>query len=223
MGEYTLQVRNTDSWEGWNWGAKHAWGHSPVGQVSLSPNIMLDVSQNTDMILYWGCDSETTPGARTDKPRPACCISGTTWVLTACTFALTSTMEPPFMRTSGFPFFREPTQRSNLRSHTCGSPRTPTRTSTLRPTPWASTVSPSMFWAMWTGSPRHLLGRRRRPEHRSGPSKLWPGSGPRRLPRLPTGTAVPAFGVPIRLKTPVSRWFSSRCGRWGNPVCIRSR
>ena len=31
LGDYTLQVRNTDSWEGWNWGAKHAWGMSPVG------------------------------------------------------------------------------------------------------------------------------------------------------------------------------------------------
>ena len=35
LGDYTLQVRNSDSWEGWNWGAKHAWGHSPVGQISM--------------------------------------------------------------------------------------------------------------------------------------------------------------------------------------------
>ena len=64
LGAYTLQVRNTDSWEGWNWGAKHAWGHSPVGQVSLAPNVMIDVAENSDMILFWGCDAETTPGGQ---------------------------------------------------------------------------------------------------------------------------------------------------------------
>ena len=30
LGGYTLQARNTDSWEGWNWGAKHVWGMEPV-------------------------------------------------------------------------------------------------------------------------------------------------------------------------------------------------
>jgi anaerobic selenocysteine-containing dehydrogenase len=29
MGSYTCQVRNPDSWEGWYWGAMHAWGTGP--------------------------------------------------------------------------------------------------------------------------------------------------------------------------------------------------
>jgi anaerobic selenocysteine-containing dehydrogenase len=31
LGGYTLQMRNTDSCEGWVWGAKHVWGMETVG------------------------------------------------------------------------------------------------------------------------------------------------------------------------------------------------
>ncbi len=31
LGGYTLQTRNTDSWEGWYWGAKHVWGGENLG------------------------------------------------------------------------------------------------------------------------------------------------------------------------------------------------
>ncbi len=61
LGGYTLQTRNTDSWEGWYWGGKHVWGMEPVGQQIPVTNVMLDISQNTEMILFWGCDPETTP------------------------------------------------------------------------------------------------------------------------------------------------------------------
>jgi len=63
LGGYTLQTRNPDSWEGWYWGAKHAWGMEPVGQMLPDTNVMNDISQNTDMLLFWGCDPETTPWA----------------------------------------------------------------------------------------------------------------------------------------------------------------
>jgi anaerobic selenocysteine-containing dehydrogenase len=59
LGGYTLQTRNPDSWEGWYWGAKHVWGNEPLGledQVNLIP----DVGANAQMILFWGCDPETT-------------------------------------------------------------------------------------------------------------------------------------------------------------------
>jgi len=59
LGGYTEQTRNPDSWEGWYWGAKHVWGMEPVGQGKQT-NIIPDVAQNCEMILYWGCDSETT-------------------------------------------------------------------------------------------------------------------------------------------------------------------
>ena len=60
IGGYTVQARNADSWEGWYWGAKHVWGEDPVGQ-GRQTNLWKDISENGDMILFWGCDPETTP------------------------------------------------------------------------------------------------------------------------------------------------------------------
>ncbi|MDN4508467.1 molybdopterin-dependent oxidoreductase [Gordonibacter sp. RACS_AR49] len=62
-GGYTVQARNPDSWEGWYWGAKHAWGMDPVGQNTHSTNTAQDIAQNCDAMLYWGCDLETTTSA----------------------------------------------------------------------------------------------------------------------------------------------------------------
>lgn len=59
-GGYTMQARNPDSWEGWYWGAKHIWGMDPVGEGDQY-NLYLDVAQNADSVLFWGCDVETTP------------------------------------------------------------------------------------------------------------------------------------------------------------------
>ena len=60
LGGYTFEVRNPDSWEGWHWGAMHVWGMPPVGQPP-SANCMLDISRYTELLLFWGCDPETTP------------------------------------------------------------------------------------------------------------------------------------------------------------------
>ncbi len=59
LGGYTVQARNPDSWEGWYWGAKHVWGQDPVGQGTQT-NLWKDIANHTDMLLYWGCDQETT-------------------------------------------------------------------------------------------------------------------------------------------------------------------
>jgi trimethylamine-N-oxide reductase (cytochrome c) len=61
LGGYTLQMRNPDSWEGWAWGAKHTWGMDHVGQMMPATNVIPDVAQNSEMLLFWGCDPETTP------------------------------------------------------------------------------------------------------------------------------------------------------------------
>jgi trimethylamine-N-oxide reductase (cytochrome c) len=60
LGGYTLQVRQPDSWEGWTWGAKHVWGCQPVGQQDPQANLLYDIAQNTELLLFWGCDQETT-------------------------------------------------------------------------------------------------------------------------------------------------------------------
>ena len=61
LGGYTLQMRNPDSWEGWAWGAKHAWGMEPVGEMGPAGNLIPDVAENSELLLFWGCDPETTP------------------------------------------------------------------------------------------------------------------------------------------------------------------
>ena len=61
MGGYTLQMRNLDSWEGWFWGAKHVWGCEPAGEMMPMANLYPDIAEYTQLLLYWGCDQETTP------------------------------------------------------------------------------------------------------------------------------------------------------------------
>ncbi len=61
LGGYTIQMRNEDSWEGWVWGSKHVWGCEPVGEMMPTANLYPDISENADLLLFWGCDPETTP------------------------------------------------------------------------------------------------------------------------------------------------------------------
>lgn len=62
MGGATVQARQPDSWEGWYWGAEHVWDQYPTGQGN-EQNCVLDISENTDTLLCWGADPETTTWA----------------------------------------------------------------------------------------------------------------------------------------------------------------
>ena len=73
LGGYTLQMRNMDSWEGWFWGAKHVWGCEPVGEMMPMTNLYPDIAKNTELLLFWGCDPETTPlGVVSQLPSRLC-------------------------------------------------------------------------------------------------------------------------------------------------------
>ncbi len=64
LGGATFQQRNPDSWEGWYWGAKHVWGMDDgVGLKGYykQNNLVKDMAENAEMLLFWGCDPETTP------------------------------------------------------------------------------------------------------------------------------------------------------------------
>ncbi len=61
MGGFTQQIRNPDSWEGWYWGAKHVWGQGVQGMMWPAQNIVKDTMDHAEMVLFWGCDPETTP------------------------------------------------------------------------------------------------------------------------------------------------------------------
>ncbi|MCK5433686.1 MAG: molybdopterin-dependent oxidoreductase, partial [Dehalococcoidales bacterium] len=43
------------------WGSMHVWGRGWVGMMAPADNCVKDVTENSDMILFWGCDPETTP------------------------------------------------------------------------------------------------------------------------------------------------------------------
>ncbi|MFC1901337.1 molybdopterin-dependent oxidoreductase [Chloroflexota bacterium] len=61
MGGYTIEVRQPDSWEGWFWGAKHVWGmEDGFGLMFPQTNVLKDVSENTEQLIFWGADPETT-------------------------------------------------------------------------------------------------------------------------------------------------------------------
>ena len=61
MGGFTQQVRQPDSWEGWYWGSKHVWGQGFQGMLAPNGNLIKDISEHSEMLLFWGCDPETTP------------------------------------------------------------------------------------------------------------------------------------------------------------------
>ena len=64
LGGATFQQRNPDSWEGWYWGAKHVWGMDDgVGLKGYfkQNNLVKDMAENCEMLLFWGCDPATTP------------------------------------------------------------------------------------------------------------------------------------------------------------------
>jgi len=56
-----MQRRTRDSGAGWWWGAKHVWGMEPVGEMGPAANLVPDIAANSEMLLFWGCDPETTP------------------------------------------------------------------------------------------------------------------------------------------------------------------
>ncbi len=62
VGGSTYQFRTPDSWEGWYWGAKHVWGmDKTVGLMDPKTNVVKDMAEHCDQLLFWGCDPETTP------------------------------------------------------------------------------------------------------------------------------------------------------------------
>jgi anaerobic selenocysteine-containing dehydrogenase len=63
LGDYSrVEGGGPDSWEGWFWGAEHVWGMTAnVGEMAPLANCFRDIAENTDLILFWGCDPETTP------------------------------------------------------------------------------------------------------------------------------------------------------------------
>lgn len=59
---YTELLDNPDSWEGWHWGAIHAWGYYWKLGHSDNFDILADGLQNTEQVMFWSVDPNTSAG-----------------------------------------------------------------------------------------------------------------------------------------------------------------
>ena len=58
----TYVEHNPDSWEGWQWGGDHMWGFSSRLGIPEQYDLLEDALQNTEMMVFWSSDPETTGG-----------------------------------------------------------------------------------------------------------------------------------------------------------------
>ena len=59
---YTELLDNPDSWEGWHWGAVHAWGYYWKLGHSDNFDILEDALKNTEQVVFWSVDPNTSAG-----------------------------------------------------------------------------------------------------------------------------------------------------------------
>ena len=59
---YTPILDNPDSWEGWHWGATHTYGFYWRLGMPEPFDMLSDALQNTEMIVFWASDPDTTHG-----------------------------------------------------------------------------------------------------------------------------------------------------------------
>ena len=62
MLHYTPVYDNPDSWEGWHWGATHTYGFQWRLGMPEQFNLLEDCLQNTEMIVFWSNDPDSTRG-----------------------------------------------------------------------------------------------------------------------------------------------------------------
>ena len=59
---FTDIMDNPDSWEGWHWGATHTYGLYWKLGLPEPYDLLEDALQNTDLIIHWGNDPDSTRG-----------------------------------------------------------------------------------------------------------------------------------------------------------------
>ncbi len=57
---HTAVFNDPDSWEGWHWGATHAWGFYWRLGVAGQWDLLEDALRNTELIVHWSNDPDTT-------------------------------------------------------------------------------------------------------------------------------------------------------------------
>ncbi len=64
---YTQVFDNPDSWEGWHWGATHTYGFFWRLGMPEPYDTLTDALQNTEMIVFWSNDPDSTRGTYTGQ------------------------------------------------------------------------------------------------------------------------------------------------------------
>jgi trimethylamine-N-oxide reductase (cytochrome c) len=59
---YTRLLDNPDSWEGWHWGAVHAWGYFWKLGISDNYGMLEEALRNTEQVIFWSVDPNTSAG-----------------------------------------------------------------------------------------------------------------------------------------------------------------
>ena len=59
---FTDILDNPDSWEGWHWGATHAYGFFWRLGMPEQYDLLEDALKNTDLVIHWGNDPDSTRG-----------------------------------------------------------------------------------------------------------------------------------------------------------------
>ena len=60
---FTEILHNPDSWEGWHWGTPHTFGFFWRLGMSEQFDLLEDTLKNSDMVVYWASDPDSTRGA----------------------------------------------------------------------------------------------------------------------------------------------------------------
>ena len=59
---YSNLMDNPDSWEGWHWGATHAWGYYWKLGVSDCFDMLQEALKHSEQLIFWGTDPNTSAG-----------------------------------------------------------------------------------------------------------------------------------------------------------------
>ena len=223
MGGFTQQVRNPDSWEGWYWGSRHIWGKGLVGMMNPADNIVNDISQNSDMVVVWGGDPETTPwgfrgqlasrllffwneiGLKQVYICPdlnyAAAIHADKWI------PILPNTDAALQLAIMYVWIKEGTyDKEYVRTHTVGFDKIK-----------------AYVMGEEDGVPRPRSGLRPSAACRCGPSRRWPATGPRRP--SPSATTSAAAWPAARTPTSPPDWRSScwACRAWASRVSTSRR
>ena len=218
LGGFTQQVRNPDSWEGFYWGSKHVWGQGIVGMMDPSDNCVKDMIENCDLVLFWGCDPETTPWGFVGQFASRLSFFWTECGIKQIYICPDLNYGAAVHADKWIPVLPNTDAACSWPSSISGSRKAPTTRSTWTPTPWAWKRWKPTSWATRTGSPRRPSGHRRSAAFPSGPSRRWPGPSAKNTLPTPITSAGPCSGAPIPTSRPASNASSWACRAWAARV-----